>query len=286
MNAAEKVFKSQADRDVVTWTTMIGGYVQSGLSFQALQVLEEMQIVGIEPNRVTFLCTLRACSALGNLDLARLLHHRLLNSGFESGIGIKPMLIYVYANCNSLIEAEGVFRSFQNRDDVSVCSAMMCAYAQHGYDDLAFEFLDDKQRIGGEAPNEFMLVCSLNICGKQKCIRKGKEMNVIIMKRGFDLRKDVGNALINMYVNCGCLNGNLAFRCFTKMVRDGFVPNKVAGALKACTLNGDMQVFIVALCSWMGIIINCLEDLRKREIRERWLRTTYAVKSEFATKHS
>ena len=75
VNAAEKVFESQADRDVVTWTTMIGGYVQSGLSFQALQVLGEMQIVGIEPNRVTFLCTLKACSALGNLDLARLLHH-------------------------------------------------------------------------------------------------------------------------------------------------------------------------------------------------------------------
>ena len=205
VNAAEKVFKSQADRDVVTWTTMIGGYVQNGLSFQALQVFEEMQVVGIEPNRVTFLCTLRACSALGDLDLARLLHHWLLNSRFEFGIGIKPMLICVYAKCNSLKEAEGVFRSFQNRDDDSVCSAMMSAYAQHGCDDLAFEFLD-KQRRSGKAPNEFMLVCSLNICGKQKCIRKGKEMNDIIMKRGFDLRKDVGNALINMYVNCGCLN--------------------------------------------------------------------------------
>ena len=76
------------------------------------------------------------------------------------------MLICVYAKCNSLKEAEGVFRSFQNRDDVSVCSAMMCAYAQHGYDDLAFEFLN-KQQTGGEAPNQFKLVCSLNICGKQ-----------------------------------------------------------------------------------------------------------------------
>ena len=179
------------------------------------------------------------------------------------------------------------------------------------------------------------------MANKQKCIRNGKEMNCIIMKRGFDHRKNVGNPLINMYVNCGCLNetklvsdrmilkddiswGSIArgyvqhedwqlaleifrkmisediiklntfillsmlkacaFRCFTKMVPEGFSPNKVAflGALKACTLNGDMQVFIVALCSWMGIIINCLEDLRKREIRERWLRTTYAVKSEFA----
>ena len=97
-----------------------------------------------------------------------------------------------------------------------------------------------------------------------------------------------------MYIKCesisevqrmfdlGTLNGNLAFRCFTKMVRDGFVPNKVAGALKTCTLSEDMQVFIVALCGWMGIIIKCLEDLRRREIRERLLRTTYAVKSEFA----
>ena len=97
-----------------------------------------------------------------------------------------------------------------------------------------------------------------------------------------------------MYIKCesisevqrmfdlGTLNGNLAFRCFTQMVRDGFVPNKVAGALKTCTLSEDMQVFIVALCGWMGIIIKCLEDLRRREIRERLLRTTYAVKSEFA----
>ena len=120
------------------------------------------------------------------------------------------------------------------------------------------------------------------------------------MKRGFDLRKDVGNALINMYVNCGCLNetklvsdrmilkddiswGSIArgyvqhedwqlaleifrkmisediiklntfillsmlkacaFRCFTKMVPEGFSPNKVAflGALKACTILGDIN---------------------------------------------
>ena len=41
-------------------------------------------------------------------------------------------------------------------------------------------------------------------------------MNCIIMKRGFDHRKNVGNPLINMYVNCGCLNE-------TKLVSDRMI---------------------------------------------------------------
>lgn len=65
---AKKVFDQLVKLDVVSWNSMLIGYAQHGLGKEAIQEFEEMLLAGIEPNDITFLCVLTACSRAGLLD--------------------------------------------------------------------------------------------------------------------------------------------------------------------------------------------------------------------------
>lgn len=65
---AKKVFARLVKVDLVSWNSMLFGYAQHGLGKEAVQQFEEMIRVGIEPNNITFLCVLTACSRAGLLN--------------------------------------------------------------------------------------------------------------------------------------------------------------------------------------------------------------------------
>ncbi|KAG7963256.1 hypothetical protein I3843_09G109900 [Carya illinoinensis] len=65
---ATKVFDRLGKRDLVSWNSMLKGYARHGLGKETLQRFEEMLRIPIQPNDVTFLCVLSACSHAGLLD--------------------------------------------------------------------------------------------------------------------------------------------------------------------------------------------------------------------------
>ncbi|XP_057839051.2 pentatricopeptide repeat-containing protein At3g26782, mitochondrial [Cryptomeria japonica] len=65
---AREVFDLMYDRNVVSWSSMIGGYGIHGHGKEALKLFCQMQQAGINPNHVTFLGVLLACSHTGMLD--------------------------------------------------------------------------------------------------------------------------------------------------------------------------------------------------------------------------
>ncbi|XP_028790729.1 pentatricopeptide repeat-containing protein At3g24000, mitochondrial [Neltuma alba] len=65
---AEKVFAQLVKVDLVSWNSMLFGYAQHGLGKEAVQEFEEMIRVGFEPNDISFLCVLTACSRAGLLN--------------------------------------------------------------------------------------------------------------------------------------------------------------------------------------------------------------------------
>lgn len=68
MGDAWSVFQSMNDCSVVTWTTMIMGCAQNGQAREALEVFDKMILEGVEPNNITFICVLYACSQGGYID--------------------------------------------------------------------------------------------------------------------------------------------------------------------------------------------------------------------------
>jgi pentatricopeptide repeat protein len=65
---AKKVFDRLVKQDVISWNSMLTGYAQHGFGKETVQWFEEMLRIGIEPNGVTFICVISACSHAGLLD--------------------------------------------------------------------------------------------------------------------------------------------------------------------------------------------------------------------------
>ncbi|KAK8919115.1 Pentatricopeptide repeat-containing protein [Platanthera zijinensis] len=74
---AFEVFKSMKKRTVVTWTTMISGFAVHGLGREALKLFDRMERDGTEPNDVTFVPVLSACSHIGDVELGRSYFRRM-----------------------------------------------------------------------------------------------------------------------------------------------------------------------------------------------------------------
>ncbi|CAN0857056.1 Pentatricopeptide repeat-containing protein At3g22690 [Linum grandiflorum] len=64
-----KVFDEMTERNIVTWTSLIGCYVKRNLPGVAVDLFLEMVEMGIRPNPITLLCAISACAKLQDLEL-------------------------------------------------------------------------------------------------------------------------------------------------------------------------------------------------------------------------
>ncbi|XP_016651668.1 PREDICTED: pentatricopeptide repeat-containing protein At2g13600 [Prunus mume] len=62
------VFKSMLQRDYVSWNAMIVGYAQNGYGTEALEIFRKMLASGEQPDHVTMIGVLCACSHAGLVD--------------------------------------------------------------------------------------------------------------------------------------------------------------------------------------------------------------------------
>nr|CAD1826510.1 unnamed protein product [Ananas comosus var. bracteatus] len=83
---AYQVFLSISEKNVNHWTAMIGGFAAHGHAEASIRLFSEMRRFGVEPNYVTFIGVLNACS-----------HGGLVKEGLEyfnlmRNLGIKPRI--------------------------------------------------------------------------------------------------------------------------------------------------------------------------------------------------
>ncbi|KAL9246088.1 hypothetical protein vseg_019667 [Gypsophila vaccaria] len=71
MNGALRIFEEMDVRDVVSYNALISGYAAHGHGNEAIDLLTKMQEDGLEPDRVTFIGVLTACSHGGLLEEGR-----------------------------------------------------------------------------------------------------------------------------------------------------------------------------------------------------------------------
>ncbi|KAG6389210.1 hypothetical protein SASPL_150672 [Salvia splendens] len=68
----KKVFDRLVKKDVVSWNSMLTAYAQHGHGQEAIDLFEEMRDLGLEPNEISYLCVINACSHTGLVDVGEL----------------------------------------------------------------------------------------------------------------------------------------------------------------------------------------------------------------------
>ncbi|CAN6689045.1 unnamed protein product [Malus baccata var. baccata] len=62
---ANHAFDEMEEKNVISWTSMISGYGRNGLGHEAIALYKTMENEGLQPNDITFLSLLFACSHAG-----------------------------------------------------------------------------------------------------------------------------------------------------------------------------------------------------------------------------
>ncbi|PHU28491.1 hypothetical protein BC332_00584 [Capsicum chinense] len=142
LNTAEKLFDEMPQRDLICWNAMLSGFAVNGNGLKALKLFNEMQIVGIRPDDVTFISMFTACSYGGianeGLNLLNLMCnvYHIEPKGEHYGC-----IIDILSRAGLLEEARNIVQNMPGSSDPSeeaiAWRALLSASANHALVDLA-----------------------------------------------------------------------------------------------------------------------------------------------------
>eukprot|EP01018_Ginkgo_biloba_P004838 Gb_17076 [translate_table: standard] len=198
-----RVFDKMSQRDVVSWSTIIGGYVQNQLSNEALKLIYEMQQTGLKPNSITLSSVLPACAHSAASQEGQQIHNYIIKNAFESDIFVGNALVDMYAKCNKIEIARCVFDKMSQKDVVS-WNSIIAGYTQNGDANEALQLFRQMQK-NGTKPNLTTVASGLSSCAQLATVQQGMEIHDYIIRSGFELDIIVSNALIDMYAKCGSI---------------------------------------------------------------------------------
>lgn len=167
----------------------------------AIEIYEQMQNEGIQPDQFTFIRILTACSGLQALDRGRRIHSQIRESGLESNVAVASSLVDMYAKCGSIDEAWTVFKDMPERNVVS-WTAMITGCVKCGQGPKALELFQQMQERGVE-PNTVTFVGAVSACASRGALEEGRRLHKQIIQRRFESNFYVGSSLIDMYVRFG-----------------------------------------------------------------------------------
>ncbi|KAK4795412.1 hypothetical protein SAY86_013406 [Trapa natans] len=197
---ARKVFDGMHDRNVVSWTAMINGYIWFGLEDRALTLFLESLRRGVRGNCKTYVCVLNICSKGSDFELGRQIHASVIKNDLRNLI-VDSALVHLYAKCGELESSLCLFDQMIDRDVVS-WTTVISACAQHGQETQALLMFLEMLR-DGLLPNEYTVCSILNVCGELKALRFGRQLHSLIVKKMVKYDVFVGTSLIDMYAKCG-----------------------------------------------------------------------------------
>ncbi|KAL6502988.1 hypothetical protein OROHE_024156 [Orobanche hederae] len=237
LDAACKVFDESCVRDLVSWNSLINGYVRSGRGSEALRILREMEMERcVEPDEVTMIGAVTACTQLVDLKLGHEFHRYIRHQGLKMTVRLANALLDMYVKCGDLEEAKDLFEKMEEGKTIVSWTTMVMGYAKFGYLDTARELFDKmpekdvvpwnamisayvQAQRGREAlslfhemqameiePDEVTMVCCLSACSLLGALDVGIWIHHYIEKHNLFLNVVLGTALVDMYAKCGNIN--------------------------------------------------------------------------------
>ncbi|KAM7480232.1 hypothetical protein LguiA_028445 [Lonicera macranthoides] len=172
LSYARRVFDRILLRNVVCWTSMISGYVQSGLSKEAIELFREMQVVGVKADSATVASVSSACGHLGVLNQGRWLQTYCEKNGIEMNLKVSNALVDMYFKCGEVEKALEIFRGLTHRDVFS-WSTMISGLAMNEQSNKALEFFSEMEKSGDVKPNEVTFLGVLSACSHGGFVNEG-----------------------------------------------------------------------------------------------------------------
>ncbi|KAL5566079.1 hypothetical protein UlMin_029243 [Ulmus minor] len=275
-SSGRQVFDEMFERNVISWTALISGLAQNEFYEESLKLFAMMHCGTVDPNALTYLSSLMACSGLQALSEGRQLHGLVWKLGIQSDLCVESALMDMYSKCGSMDSAWQIFETAKELDEVSM-TVILVGFAQNGFEEEAIQIFKKMVKAGFKIdPN--MVSAVLGVFGVDTSLGLGKQIHALIIKRNFGCNPYVSNGLINMYSKCGELEDSI--KVFSQMLQrnsiswnsmiaafarhgDGFGALKLYQEMKHEGVQPTDVTFLSLLhaCSHVGLVEKGMEFL-------------------------
>ncbi|KAK1601643.1 hypothetical protein QYE76_026945 [Lolium multiflorum] len=214
---ARRVFDGMPDRNAVSWTCLVSGYVLSGCTDEAFRTFRAMLRAGSSdrsrPTSFTFGSVLRACQDAGpdRFGFAVQVHGLVSKTTYASNTTVCNALISMYGSCSVglPLQAQRVFDTTLVRDLIT-WNALMSVYAKKGYvastfslfvamlrDDPAVELRPNEHTFGSLVTAASVPSCSSGVL---------EQVFARVLSSGISSDLYVGSALVSAFARHGMLD--------------------------------------------------------------------------------
>jgi len=133
MEDAWTVFNKMASRDVVSWSAILGGCAMHGHGKEALKHFEQMCEEGVQPDDITFVCLLSACSHAGLVDEG-MRCYASMSTVYRISAKLEhyTCMIDLLGRAGHLQEAENMIKAMPYKPHANAWKALLGACRIHG----------------------------------------------------------------------------------------------------------------------------------------------------------
>ncbi|KAL3844144.1 hypothetical protein ACJIZ3_001547 [Penstemon smallii] len=204
--SARTVFDKMPERNVVSWTSLMSGYLQVGNARASLLLFNEMGYSDVRPNEYTLSTNIKACGMSCALETGKQIHLVSCKSGHEWYPVVGNSIMDMYSKCRRIDEAEQMFRAMPVKSLIT-WNVLIAGYALNDHTSAKSLHLLKEMQTKEEMPDDFTFSSTLKACRGLGAIQEGMQIHAFLLRRGYPIssHKVLSGALIDLYAQSGCL---------------------------------------------------------------------------------
>ncbi|KAK2967533.1 hypothetical protein RJ640_030404 [Escallonia rubra] len=235
---ARHIFDRTLDRDVVSWTAMIGRYFDGGEGEEGFLLFSDLLKSGIRPNEFTFAGLLNACASHTAENIGKQTHGYMIRVGFNPFSFAASALVHMYSKCGDIELANRVFECLPRPDLVSWTS-LIVGYSQNGQPHESLRLFESLLKSGTQ-PDHITFVGVLTACTHAGLVSRGLEIfHSIGKKYGLTYTTDHYACIVDLLSRSGRFKEAEDIMNEMPMKPDKFL---WASLLGGCRIHGNIEL--------------------------------------------
>lgn len=238
------LFDQIPNRNLLSWNSMVSCYVHNGLWDASLATFQEMLFAGCNPDAVSIVNILSACSKLEAVLVGKSAHAVSIRKGIDLNLNLSNALLAFYSDCHQLPSSFQLFNTMPVRNAIS-WNTLISGCVNGGDLEKAAAIFHQMKKECMEL-DLITLISILPVFSKSKNLVQGMAIHGFGIKSGFVSDVSLVNALIGMYCYCGDLEAGRSL--FEVMPQRSIVS---WNALMTGFRYNNLQKDVLFLCSQM-----------------------------------
>ncbi|CAO2839029.1 unnamed protein product [Amaranthus hypochondriacus] len=229
---SRNVFDTIRSKDLVSWNSMILGYIHHGLLAKAMEIFHNMVKNGLEPDHVTISTII---SRISVFIIGAQMHGWVIRRGLNQSLPIANSLIVFYSNHGYLDQCQWLFAQMPEKDIVSWNSII----SAHRNDPRALTYFQQMEETGA-TPDAITFVALLSACAQLGLVNEGKIFFSSMIEE-YEITPIMEHyaCLVNLYGRAGMIDE--AYDIISNKMEFEAGPTVWGALLYACFLHADCE---------------------------------------------